>query len=63
VTVDLDGVRVAGFDADTELDAVVFAATAADVRTVVIDGVEVVRDGRHWIDPSELHAAVRAVTG
>ena len=63
VTVALGGVRVAGFDAETVLDAVVFGATASDVRNVLVDGVEVVRDGRHAIGPSELHEAIRAVTG
>ncbi|HVG75878.1 MAG TPA: formimidoylglutamate deiminase [Thermoleophilaceae bacterium] len=63
VTVALDGVRLAGYDADTVLDAVVFGATAADVRSVLVDGVQVVRDGRHGIAPSELHEAIRAVTG
>ena len=63
VTVALDGVRLAGFDREHLLDAVVFAASAGDVRHVIADGREIVRDGRHSIDPSELHAAVRAVIG
>jgi formiminoglutamate deiminase len=62
VTVSLDGVRLAGYDEERLLDAVVFAASAADVRQVIADGREIVRDGVHSIDPSELHAAVRAVT-
>ena len=65
VTVGLDGVRVAGTDPEHALDAVVFAASAADVRRVIVDGHEVVRDGRHVsIDvPRELHEAVRGATG
>lgn len=63
VTVSLDGVRMAGSDLETVLQALVFSATAADVRTVIVDGVEIVRDGHHAIDPSALHEAVRAVTG
>jgi formiminoglutamate deiminase len=47
VTVDLDGVRLAGTTAENAVESVVFAASAADVRDVVIDGREVVRDGRH----------------
>jgi formiminoglutamate deiminase len=63
VTVSLDGVRMAGSDLDTVLQALVFSATAADVRGVIVDGVEIVRDGHHAIAPSALHEAVRAVTG
>jgi formiminoglutamate deiminase len=47
VTVALDGVRVAGADEDTMLDALVFAAGAGDVRHVVVGGKPVVSDGRH----------------
>jgi formiminoglutamate deiminase len=64
VTVGLDGVRMAGTVAESALEALVFAASAADVRHVVVDGREVVRDGKHVaIDvPRELHEAVlRAV--
>ena len=47
VTVALDSVRLAGTrEADT-LDAVVYSATASDVRHVVIGGEVVVRDGAH----------------
>ena len=62
-TVDLTSVRTAGADAETALGTVVFAATAADVRHVVVGGRVVVRDGAHTtIDvPAELAAAVRAV--
>ena len=47
VTVSLDGVRLAGVDAGSALDAAVFAATAADVSGVIAGGREVVRDGAH----------------
>jgi formiminoglutamate deiminase len=61
VTVSLDGVRLAGWDDDHVLDAVVFGAGAADVRQVVVDGLEIVRDGRHAIEAGALHEAVRRV--
>jgi formiminoglutamate deiminase len=63
VTVALDGPRLAGTGPDTALDAAVFAATAADVSSVLVDGDEVVADGRHRsIDVArELDQAVRAV--
>ncbi|HKP21384.1 MAG TPA: formimidoylglutamate deiminase [Thermoleophilaceae bacterium] len=65
VTVGLDSVRLAGTDSETALESVVFAATAADVRHVLVDGNEVVREGRHAaIDvPRELDEAIRAVMG
>jgi formiminoglutamate deiminase len=44
VTVDLAGVRTAGAE---PLGAAVFAAGAADVTHVLVDGRPVVRDGRH----------------
>jgi cytosine/adenosine deaminase-related metal-dependent hydrolase len=64
VTVALDGPRLAGTSAATALESVIFAATAADVRAVVVGGRDVVRDGTHLlIDdvPGALSAAVRAV--
>lgn len=64
VTVDLDGVRLAGHDPAAADAAVVFAATAADVRHVVVDGRPVVADGRHLlIDdvPGALRRAIREV--
>jgi formiminoglutamate deiminase len=61
VTVSLDGVRMAGLDPEHALDTVVFVAGASDVRNVLVDGVEIVRDGRHSIDPGELHEAIRSV--
>jgi len=47
VTVRLDGVRLAGWTAETMLESLVFAATAADVDGVVCGGRELVRDGAH----------------
>jgi formiminoglutamate deiminase len=47
VTVGLDGVRLAGTSADHALESLVFAATAADVRNVIVGGGFVVRDGSH----------------
>ena len=60
VTVGLDGVRMAGTEPSNAVEAVVFAATAGDVRHVIADGREIVRDGRHTtIDVArELHEAV-----
>jgi formiminoglutamate deiminase len=64
VTVRLDTVRAAGFDPADPAAAVVFAATAADVTDVVVDGRPVVRDGRHLLVedvPAALHRAVTEV--
>jgi formiminoglutamate deiminase len=47
VTIGLDGVRLAGTSADHALESLVFAATAADVRHVIVGGQFVVRDGAH----------------
>jgi formiminoglutamate deiminase len=65
VTVGLESVRLAGTDAATALESVVFAAGAADVRHVLVDGAEVVRDGRHAaVDvPRQLDQSIRAVMG
>jgi formiminoglutamate deiminase len=65
VTVGLDSVRLAGTDAATALESVVFAGAAADVQHVLVDGNEVVADGRHTaVDaPRELDEAIRAVMG
>jgi len=49
VTVRLDTVRTAGFDPGEVAAAVVFAAVAADVSHVVVDGRPVVRDGHHLL--------------
>jgi formiminoglutamate deiminase len=63
VSVRLDSVRTAGSSGESVLDAVMFAATAADVHHVVVDGEVVVRDGRHVrIDVAgELAASIGAV--
>ena len=61
MTVSLDSVRLAGTDPETALESLVFAAAAPDVRSVIVDGREIVSDGRHAsIDvPRELDQAVR----
>jgi formiminoglutamate deiminase len=64
VTVTLDSPRLAGATRTTALASVVFAASAADVRNVVVGGKDLVRDGRHLlIDdvPGALTAAIRAL--
>jgi formiminoglutamate deiminase len=66
VTVSLASPRTAGAAEDTALESVIFGATAADVRDVVIGGRDVVRDGRHQlIDdvPAALAASVRSALG
>lgn len=62
-TVALDSVRLAGSHPGRLLDAVVFAATAADVQHVVVAGGVVVRDGQHVkLDVErELATAIAAV--
>ena len=65
VAVRMDGVRTAGVPADGPGGpGAVFAATAADVTDVVVDGRHVVGGGRHTsIDvPAELAASITAVT-
>jgi formiminoglutamate deiminase len=63
VTVWLAGVQLAGSSPEYALDSVVFAGSARDVRHVLVDGREVVADGRHTnIDVGELHEAVLRVT-
>jgi formiminoglutamate deiminase len=47
VSVRLDTVRTAGASASSALEAVVFAAGAVDVHSVVVDGRVVVADGLH----------------
>jgi formiminoglutamate deiminase len=64
VTVALDTPRTAGAQAATALETVIFAASAADVRYVVVGGQDVVGDGQHLLVadvPAALSAAVRAV--
>lgn len=62
-TVSLDSVRLAGFDPSHAAAHLVFAATAADVDTVVVAGQTVVSGGTHrTLDgPTELRAAIAAV--
>jgi formiminoglutamate deiminase len=61
--VGLDGVRLAGVDADDPVPMLVSAATAADVTDVVVGGRHVVRGGAHaGLDvAAELRAAIAAV--
>ena len=47
VTIDLDSVRTAGSSPATAAEAAVFAATAADVTQVVVDGEVIVAGGQH----------------
>jgi formiminoglutamate deiminase len=49
VTLDLGSVRLAGTRPADAVDHVVFAATAADVTSVVVSGRQVVGDGRHLL--------------
>jgi formiminoglutamate deiminase len=66
VTVSLDSVRTAGAADELALETAVFAATAADVRDVIISGRDVVRDGVHLLVPdvpAELSRSIRAVLG
>ena len=49
VTVGLGSVRLAGTGPAEAADQLVFAATAADVTSVVVSGRQVVRDGRHLL--------------
>jgi formiminoglutamate deiminase len=62
VTVSLDTPRLAGARAATALESVIFAATAADVRSVVAAGVDVVTDGRHLLVPDVPAALTAAIT-
>jgi formiminoglutamate deiminase len=64
VTIGLDGVRLAGMTTETALEAAVFAATAADIRSVVCGGRELVRERGHVeLDvAAELRESIRAVT-
>lgn len=65
IEVTTSGVRLAGHDQAALADAIVYAAAPADVRTVVVAGVERVRDGAHAsIDTAaELDRAIRQVMG
>jgi formiminoglutamate deiminase len=64
VTVSLGSLRTAGAPDDLAPEAAVFAASAADIGTVVIGGRDVVRDGVHLLVPevpAGLSRAIRAV--
>ena len=64
VTVALDSVRTAGGPGDLALESAVFAAASTDIRSVVISGRDVVRDGIHQLVPDvpgELARTIRAV--
>jgi cytosine/adenosine deaminase-related metal-dependent hydrolase len=49
VTLDLRSVRLAGTRPADAVDHLVFAATAADVTSMVVSGRQVVEDGRHLL--------------
>ena len=59
VTVGLDSVRLAGAEPATLLESAVFAATAGDVRDVVVGGRQIVSDARHAL-VGDVPAALRA---
>jgi formiminoglutamate deiminase len=61
-TVTLESPRLAGFDPAAAAAHVVFAATAADVRTVVVGGEVVVEDGRH-LRVADVGGALSAAIG
>jgi formiminoglutamate deiminase len=61
VTVDLGSVRLAGTRPAEAVDQVVFAATAADVTSVVVSGRQVVGDGRHLLVDDVPGALARAI--
>jgi formiminoglutamate deiminase len=64
VTVTLDSPRTAGAADGTALESVIFGATAADVRDVIIGGRQVIADGQHLLladVPGALSSAIRAV--
>jgi formiminoglutamate deiminase len=66
VTIALDSPRTAGARHATALESVLFGATAADVRHVVIGGRDVAADGTHLLTgdvPTELSTAVQAALG
>ena len=63
-TVALDSPRTAGADTATALESVIFGASAADVRHLVVGGRDIVADGRHVLIPDvpgALTAAIKAV--
>jgi formiminoglutamate deiminase len=62
VTVDPRSVRLAGTRRADTVDHLVFAATAADVTSVVVSGRQVVRDGHHLLADDVPAALDRAIT-
>jgi cytosine/adenosine deaminase-related metal-dependent hydrolase len=65
-TVALDTVRLAGVAQGHAAESVIFAATAADVRHVVVGDRFVVRDHRHQLVedvPGRLAAAIGGIFG
>jgi formiminoglutamate deiminase len=59
VTISLDSVQLAGAREEHALDAVLFAGSARDVRHVVVDGQDIVVDGRHTrVDERGNHEAL-----
>ena len=63
VTVGLGSVRLAGTRPAEAADQLVFAATAADVTSVVVSGRQVVGDGRHLLVTDVGAALARALAG
>jgi formiminoglutamate deiminase len=64
ITVGLDSIRLSGTTLALAAESVIYAATAADVRHVVVGGRTVVRDGVHALvddAPGRLDAAIRRV--
>jgi cytosine/adenosine deaminase-related metal-dependent hydrolase len=61
VTVRLDSVRLAGARPADAVDHLVFAATAADVTSVVTSGRQVVADGHHLLVDDVAAALGRAI--
>ena len=63
-TIALDSPRTAGAAAGTALESVIFGASAADVRHLVVGGRDVVADGQHLLIsavPAALTKAIAAV--
>jgi formiminoglutamate deiminase len=63
-TVALDSPRTAGAGKATALESVIFGASAADVRHLVVGGRDIVADGRHVLIPdvpAALSASIAAI--
>ncbi|MFF4188018.1 formimidoylglutamate deiminase [Streptomyces sp. NPDC001691] len=61
-TIALDSVRTAGAVPRLAAETAVFAASAADVRHVVVGGRQIVRDGSHTLMPDVPSALSKALT-